>query len=141
LDLVKPPKSSLILDPSVDPDADDTAKTLTALNLLGFSTSYDSLIERFEADSHFQCFLHERNASFSANCNVLLAFLHAPDPSEYLSQILKCVRYICYEWWNSDEPLKDKWVLYTGVAANIESIVVLPVTSRFPGTDPVVTFI
>lgn len=111
LDSVVSSNNVLMVDPSVDADSDDTAKTITALNLLGYSASYDSLIERFEVDSHFQCFQHERNPSFSANCNVLLAFLHAPDPSEYLSQILKCVRYICYEWWNTDGPLKDKWNL------------------------------
>ena len=111
LDSVDPNYIKLMQDRSVDADADDTAKTITALNLLGFSASYDSLIERFELDIHFQTFEHERNPSFSANCNVLLAFLHSPDPSEYLSQILKCVRYICYEWWNTDEPLKDKWNL------------------------------
>jgi hypothetical protein len=94
----------------VSPDSDDTAKTLAALHLLGKTASYEPLIERFEMESHFQCFQFERHPSFSANCNVLLAFLRAPDPSTYISQITKCVQYICYEWWNSDEPIKDKWV-------------------------------
>jgi len=100
----------LIADPSVSPDADDTAKALTALALLGYPASCDSLLEKFEVESHFRCFPFEQSPSFSANCNVLLAFLHAPEPSQYLSQILKCVRYICYEWWNTDEAIKDKWV-------------------------------
>jgi hypothetical protein len=94
----------------VNPDADDTAKTLTALHLLGSPVSFDPLIEKFEKESHFQCFPMERAPSFSANCNVLLAFLHAPEPARYLPQILKCVRYICYEWWNTNESIKDKWV-------------------------------
>lgn len=103
----------LITDPSVAPDADDTAKTLTALALLGYPASYNSLLEKFEAGSHFRCFAFEQSPSFSANCNVLLCLLHSPEPSRYLSQILKCVRYICYEWWNTDEPIKDKWVCYS----------------------------
>ena len=102
--------SILIIDPSTEYDADDTAKTITALQLMGYKVSYDALIEKFEKESYFQCFAHETAPSFSANCNILSAFCHAPDPSEYLPQILKCVRYICYEWWNSDEPIRDKWV-------------------------------
>lgn len=80
------------------------------MHLLGYQASFDALIERFEMDTHFQCFPGERAPSFSANCNVLFAFLHSPDPSEFLEQILSCVRYICYEWWNTDGPIADKWV-------------------------------
>jgi hypothetical protein len=102
--------SSLTIDPSVIPDADDAAKAITALHLLGYPAPLGPLIETFEVEGYFQCFQFERNPSFSANCNVLMAFLTAPDPSKYLSQINKCVRYICHEWWNSDGLLKDKWV-------------------------------
>jgi hypothetical protein len=110
LDLVVAVLKNLTEDPSVHPDADDTAKTITALQLLGHTPSFDVLIDRFEKDTHFQCFPFERNPSFSANCNVLHSFLYAPDPAKYLSQITKIVRYICYEWWNTDDPVVDKWV-------------------------------
>jgi hypothetical protein len=126
---------NLTVDPSVSPDADDTAKAITALQLLGCSASFDSLIKEFEVESHFQCFPFERNPSFSANCNVLLAFLHAPDPSKYLSQIIKCVNYICCEWWNSNGPLKDKWVCPVTFAADEEFISVLPLAAGFASVD------
>jgi aphidicolan-16beta-ol synthase/syn-copalyl-diphosphate synthase len=100
----------LTLDPCVAPDADDTAKTLTALHLLGYPGPYDTLIEKFEMETCFRSDATDRTPSFCANCNVLLALLHAPSPKRYLSQIVKCVRYICYTWWNTDEPIIDKWV-------------------------------
>jgi hypothetical protein len=131
----------LISDPSVHPDADDTAKAITALQLLGQRPSFDALIERFELESHFQCFPFERNPSFSANCNVLLAFLYSPDPSQYQSQITKCVRYIAYEWWNTDEPVKDKWVCNSSFLAHIEFVSVLSRPTCISSAHPSFTFV
>ena len=103
--------SFLIIDPSVLPDADDTSKALIALELLSRTGQITPLIEKYERENHFACFEFERNPSFSTNCNVLLAFVHNPKPVMYLSQIKKCVRFICDEWWSSDTPLIDKWVI------------------------------
>ena len=102
-----------VLDPSWThvPDVDDTAKTIAALRLLESPVSFDGLIKRFELESHFQCYPLERNPSFTANCNVLLAFLLAPEPSQYRAQIIKCIRFISDQWWNSDSLVSDKWVL------------------------------
>ena len=85
MDLVLISVTKLSVDPSVSSDSDDTGKAITALQLLGCPASFDSLIKKFELDSHFQCFPFERNPSFSANCNVLLEFLHALDTSKYIS--------------------------------------------------------
>jgi len=98
-------------------------------------------MEKFEAESHFRCFPFEQSPSFSANCNVLLAFLHTSEPSLYLPQILKCVRYLCYEWWNTDEPIKDKWVCPLKSVTYTEFIPALPLTTRITELDSTVELI
>ena len=95
--------------PGLLSDADDTAKTILSLNLLGRPISPDQMIAEFETKSHFQTYKAERNASFSANCNVLNALLHDPEPVKYLSQIHKTANFLCDSWWAGS--LKDKWNL------------------------------
>lgn len=91
-------------------DADDTAKTLSALNMMGFRKPATRMIEDFETETHFRTYPSERDSSFSANCNVLLALLHHPAPSQYTSQIKKVAGFLCNKWWNTDGAIKDKWV-------------------------------
>jgi hypothetical protein len=83
---------------------------LTTLNLLGFPTGADALIKEFEAPTHFRTYSLERNPSLSANCNVLNALLHVPNPDTCISQIEKCTRFLCEQWWNIIGRLEDKWV-------------------------------
>jgi hypothetical protein len=94
--------------PSLLPDADDTAKTILMLCLLDRPVSPDRMIAEFEAETHFQTYKLERNASFSANCNVLGALLHVENPVEYTQQITKAVTFLCKFWMAGD--VKDKWV-------------------------------
>ena len=103
------------------PDSDSTAKTLTALNLLGRPKHFDTLIKRYEQENHFECFPFERNPSFSVNCNILLGFVQSPAPSEYRSQIMKCLKFISDWLWNSDKPLTDKWVPTSPSAADSQN--------------------
>ena len=91
-------------------DADDTAKVLTLLNLLGIQASPDLLIRQFESQDHFFTFSHERNPSVSTNSHVLITLLHMSQDNRYLSQIEKCVQYLCRAVWNSDGLIQDKWV-------------------------------
>lgn len=91
------------------PDADDTAKTIMALHLLRRSASVTPMIKEFEGQSHFITYKGERNASFSANCNVLTCLLHLPDPSAYSPQIVKATKYLICSWRSGK--LKDKWNL------------------------------
>lgn len=105
--------------PSIQSDADDTAKALYVLNQLGSNRSVDSMVQKFEVKGHFQTYPAERDASFSANCNVLLTLLHQKDVGIYQSQIYKCVRFLTRCWWNTDGPIQDKWV------SNISSIPLL----------------
>ncbi|CAF4038026.1 unnamed protein product [Adineta steineri] len=93
------------------PDADDTAKSLTVLHYLGDSPSVQPLITIFQVDTHFRCYLEERNPSISANCNVLISLLHVSTPEQYTDQIVKVVTFICEKWWTNDGMLTDKWHL------------------------------
>jgi len=68
------------------------------------------MLEAFENDSFFITYRGERNASTSANCNVLMCLLHSPEPMKYTKQIVKCVRFLSYSWENNNGP--DKWVYY-----------------------------
>ncbi|KAL1626218.1 hypothetical protein SLS54_003053 [Diplodia seriata] len=92
-------------------DADDTAKGLLTLKMLGVNIAPDQMVQNFEAKGHFRTYSSERDPSLSANCNVLVALLHMDDVSRYSPQILKCVRFICDCWWESDGSIKDKWNL------------------------------
>lgn len=99
--------------PLTGADVDDTAKGILSLNMLKGkhgTIEVDPMIEMFEAETHFRTYPAERDPSFSANCNVLLALLHHPDKSRYLSQVEKVVQFLCEYWWSNDNNVTDKWV-------------------------------
>jgi hypothetical protein len=70
----------------------------------------DPMIQHFEAESHFRTYASERDPSFSANCNALLALLHQQDPPRYEAQILKIAQFLCGYWWDTHGTPCDKWV-------------------------------
>ncbi|KAF4628001.1 hypothetical protein G7Y89_g10156 [Cudoniella acicularis] len=88
-------------------DADDTAKAILTLNLLGIQMSAEAMISTFESRTHFKTYPGERTPSFSANCNVLNALLHASEPSCYSAQIWKTATFVCKSFMRST--IKDKW--------------------------------
>lgn len=59
-------------------------------------------------EGHFCTYPGERDASFSANCNVLQALLHVRNPKEYKEPIIATTTYLCEAWWKG--AVKDKWV-------------------------------
>lgn len=94
------------------PDADDTSRALTALNLHGYQLNPASMAEKFEVDHCFQTFdarMPNRVESVSVNGNVLNSLLHSPDPSAFTSQIEKVATYMCGRW-NPDGKFQDHWV-------------------------------
>ncbi|KAL9086095.1 MAG: hypothetical protein Q9165_007307 [Trypethelium subeluteriae] len=95
--------------PYVGADADDTAKTILSLNLMGCPTSPRTLLEEFEDKTHFKTYQQERDPSFSANCNVLSALLHVETPSDYTIQIEKTLEFLCTTFQDSDRTVRDKW--------------------------------
>lgn len=70
--------------PSILADADDTAKAILTLHLLGRTTRLGAMIEHFRSkQGQFQTYLGERDVSFSANCNILKAMLADPRLPKY----------------------------------------------------------
>ncbi|CAJ2513955.1 Uu.00g020740.m01.CDS01 [Anthostomella pinea] len=93
--------------PGCFPDADDTAKGIEAIRLLGRTTVVDALTMMFEADDHFKTYPGERNPSLSANCNVLIALLVQDDPALHMSQIAKAASYVTSQVFSG--PVNEKW--------------------------------
>lgn len=96
--------------PYVCCDADDTAKSTLVLSLLQQNVSPDEMLKAFEAEHHFRTYPHERDPSFSANCNVLMALLYTNNPSQYVPQIEKASRFLLKHFRESDLNVRDKWV-------------------------------
>ncbi|KAI1390886.1 Ent-kaurene synthase [Hypoxylon trugodes] len=92
-------------------DVDDTAKAILSLKKLGRNASAAKMIERFETKSHFKTYPSERDPSFSANCNVLLALLHQDVPRDFSTQIASIIEFLCNYWWSAPSNIKDKWNL------------------------------
>lgn len=82
------------------------------MNLLGKPASPQALIKSYEGKEYFVTYPGERTPSFSVNCNVLDALLHCPNPSDFTPQIEKATRYLCKRWYESNEPVMDKWVRF-----------------------------
>ncbi|KAI2463815.1 hypothetical protein F4781DRAFT_440232 [Annulohypoxylon bovei var. microspora] len=91
------------------PDADDTARGIMALRILGKNSTVENLIQTFEAEEHFKTYHGERNPSFSANCNVLICLLTTRDPTLYIPQIAKIVSFLTTQVYRDD--VNDKWHL------------------------------
>ena len=99
----------LIIAPSVLADADDSAKVLLTLNLLGRGVLPDRMITQFKSENgHFRTYPGERDVSFSANCNVLIALLQSPNVEVYSSCISNIATYLSDAWWTGAS--RDKWV-------------------------------
>ena len=95
--------------PAAIPDADDTAKAILTLSLLGKSVSAKSVVDMFKAEQgYFRTYLMEPNISFSANCNALQALLHASDMDKHSQAILETTSFLCEAWFLG--AIKDKWV-------------------------------
>ena len=82
---------------------------LITLSLLGHPLSPTRMISYFETDSgHFRTYVGERDASFSASCNVLNALVHGPEAYLYTLQIGNVASFLCDRWFSGN--VQDKWV-------------------------------
>jgi hypothetical protein len=95
--------------PHFEYDVDDTARSIYSLNMLGLHMSVDTMVKEFETSTHFKTYAGERDPSFSANCNALLALVHQKDVLSYSTQIHKATKFLCNHWWDADRAVKDKW--------------------------------
>jgi hypothetical protein len=89
-------------------DADDTAKSITSLLLLGRQAGPEAMLTKFFNKDHFITYVGERNPSFSANCNILIALLHLADLNQYLAQVEMALKFLCKLYFAGG--LSDKWV-------------------------------
>jgi hypothetical protein len=96
--------------PSVGSDADDTAVTILLLNLLGKPTNSKKMVKMFGGKTSFITYPEERVPSFSTNYNVLLTLLASPDRAKHAAQITITARFLYTHWFESKDPIKDKWV-------------------------------
>lgn len=95
--------------PGMLPDADDTAKTIITLSQLGIDTDPSQMVRHFRTkQEHFSTYPGERNASFSANCNVLQALLHSTNVENHTKEISGITAFLCDSWWAG--ATHDKWV-------------------------------
>ncbi|OGM44900.1 hypothetical protein ABOM_006120 [Aspergillus bombycis] len=111
------------------PDADDTSRALTTLNLQGYQISPKGLLDKFEVDHCFETFdnrMPNRVTSVSVNGNVLSSLLHSPDPSAFTAQIEKVARFICSRWQAAGK-LEDHWNMseYYGIMHIAQSLILL----------------
>ncbi|KAK3679774.1 hypothetical protein LTR78_000150 [Recurvomyces mirabilis] len=102
-------KGAVGFAPGLGADADDTAKSMLILRLLKQDVSIDPLLQHFESDAYFKTYPLERDPSFSANCNVLAALLHAAEPAKYSSQIEKVVKFLLSVYQDHGLRIRDKW--------------------------------
>ncbi|KAL9127779.1 MAG: hypothetical protein Q9217_003409 [Psora testacea] len=94
--------------PYVESDADNTAKALSTLCLLGRTPNPQGLVVRFQTRDFFKTYTHERKPSFRTNCLVLKALLDLlPTNSEQAPQIEKTVRFITNYWWTTNGAIDD----------------------------------
>ena len=107
--------TSFRIAPSVLADVDDTARAVITLNHLGRPTSPEKMLSFFMADrAHLRTYPSERDPSFSANCNGLMAILHAPCSDKYLPHIETILDFLCTSYLSG--VVKDKWVrVYLGL--------------------------
>jgi hypothetical protein len=89
-------------------DADDTAKGITTLRILGIKTGIEGLLKTFESKDHFKTYPGERNPSFSAHCNILICLLKQDDPTHFITQILKAVNFLVCHMLQGK--VHEKWV-------------------------------
>lgn len=73
------------------------------------------MLKAFEAESSFITYRGERNASSSANCNILSCLLRTSEPAQYTEQMVKCISFLSEGWKNNNGP--DKWVSVNPIAA------------------------
>jgi len=115
--------------PGVLEDADDTARTLMALKLLGQDINPAPMIKKFEASDHFRTYEMERNPSFSANCNVLLALLELESVDQYLPQIEKTLTFLLQKWDSGE--VVDKWNISPQYSAMLMAEVFVRLLKRY----------
>ncbi|KAL8962203.1 MAG: hypothetical protein Q9193_001357 [Seirophora villosa] len=94
--------------PLIQADADDSSRVAICLSFLGYQVELKPQVAHFRSDlTHFHTYINERDASSSANCNVLRAMLESGDFDDHFDRIESTSQYLCEVWW--DGRMEDKW--------------------------------
>lgn len=82
---------------------------MLTLSLLGQQVGLGPLVKCFKSkNGHFCIYLGERDASFSANCDILRALLQICDDINYEKDRSNLLDFLCELWWRG--AIEDKWV-------------------------------
>ncbi|KAI1459354.1 terpene synthase family protein [Annulohypoxylon moriforme] len=76
----------------LSPDVDDTARALISMGLMisdSRELNIEPMINRFATKTHYRTYPFERNPSFTANCNVLLALLRHGSMPRHIPEVIK----------------------------------------------------
>jgi hypothetical protein len=90
------------------PDAEDTAKSVHTLQLLGRNPDVRPIFDNFQNPTEFVTYAGERTPSITTNCNVLKALLTATAWLKCKESIRITVDFICRSWFSGR--FTDKWV-------------------------------
>ncbi|KAL8836472.1 MAG: hypothetical protein Q9170_002905 [Blastenia crenularia] len=78
------------------------------LRLLGYQVEAKPLVAHFKSENNrFRTYSNERDASLSANCNVLRGILETDNPDDHFVEIETTTQYLCESWWKGK--MEDKW--------------------------------
>jgi len=96
----------------IEPDLDDTAKSSTIFSLLNLPNLVRPMVESFSnVNNHLSTYSGERNPSFSANCNALIAMCSTQSVVDTDDvKVRGIIEYLCRSWSEADGLFTDKWV-------------------------------
>ena len=99
---------TICVAPYVESDADNTARAISTLSLLGRTCSPRGLIIRYETREFFKTYTQDRNPNLRTNCLVLKALLDIfPQNQEQMPQIETTVKFISNCWWTTNGQAED----------------------------------
>ncbi|KAL4999865.1 hypothetical protein BDV10DRAFT_200525 [Aspergillus recurvatus] len=114
-------------------DADDTARVLLTLGLLDVDTDFCPMIAHFRSGAYFKTYELERNPSFSANCNVLLALVESHEAQRHIDTIEAISLYLVEA--SKGGNMRDKWNSSIRYSAMLFSLAVTRLLRRYGNGD------
>lgn len=96
---------------------DDSAKTSIIYSFLGLPGISQTIVDSYDSARCLKTYDMERDPSFSANCNALIALMLDNNQFEQKTNTIeKVVRFLCGSWFRRSGVLEDKWVSLIGKA-------------------------
>ncbi|KAI1433454.1 hypothetical protein GGR50DRAFT_696083 [Xylaria sp. CBS 124048] len=93
----------------------DVGETSQRIMILGIleptrvqSDVLEQMIDIHEVECHTQSHVNVYDTSYITSCNVLLALLHHPKASQYLTSVFRITEFLCNAWWATDGSTGDE---------------------------------